>query len=171
MVVEKEKMQQQREWPSQEGEWGTPEREWEEPEEETSSSLVLTRAYCTAQIIASLTIFTYATLQLGTAFVTMMRGSDLLFPLLWFIFLAPSGFIGAIQWRQARRQLAWSGKVTKTPTNALFAATIFAMLASIKAYIYYMMGYTMIPVTLFFYLISLAFLYQHTREVRKKKTS
>jgi hypothetical protein len=135
-----------------------------------SAPLPLTRWYCTAQIFASLTVFTYATLQLGSAFLTMTRPAHLLLPLLWFIFLAPSGFLGAIQWRQARRKLAWSGVIERLPANAFFAATIFATLATVKAYIYYAMGYTMIPVTLFFYLVSLAFLFKHTHEIRKKKT-
>jgi hypothetical protein len=134
-------------------------------EEEEGVEIPLTRTYCTAQMLASLTVFTYATLQLGTAYMRMQHPIELLFPLLWFFFLAPAGFIGAVQWRQTRRRMALAQTVTNTPASAFFAATVFAILAVVKTIIYLSMGYNMIPVTFFFYLMSLFFFLKHYYDV------
>jgi hypothetical protein len=140
-----------------------------------SSPMSLTRSYCTAQILASLTVFTYATFRVGVAMRHMERPSDLLFPILWFLILAPVGFVGAIQWRQARRRLALSETVTQAPASAFFAATVFAVLGGLGSYVYYGLHGNPMPFSsllghVFFYSLylgSIFFRFKHAFETLK----
>jgi tryptophan-rich sensory protein len=144
---------------------------------EIAKPLPITRSYCTAQIFASLTVFTYATFRVGVAWRHMERPSDLLFPLLWFLILAPVGFVGAIQWRQTRRRLALSETVTLFPASAFFAATVFAILGGLGSYVYYIVQGHFMPMSsfighLFFYSLylgSVYFRFKHALEILKRE--
>jgi hypothetical protein len=149
----------------------------EAEEGEIAVPMPITRAYCTAQILASLTVFTYATFRVGVAWRHMERPSDLLFPLLWFLILAPVGFVGAIQWRQTRRHLALSEAVTHFPASAFFAATVFAILGGLGSYVYYIVQGHFMPVSSFvghvffysLYLGSMYYRFKHALETLKNK--